>query len=248
MSMRIAIRGLTLCAICAVGLVACREVAAQQSSMFGGNSQGTQASSQLGAQSMLNTGSIANVKGGNGGGATGLGLTNSNQAGANGAAGQGQVGMAGNSGRFIGNNLAGQNGGANKNQANQGNRGMNNQRGNRNNQNQQPGMQNNQNSGANMKGKKSALRPQLRVAFNAAKRSPAALATSVDTRFQKLSRRAEFQKVEAAHVDGQVVLRGEVATPEARRLAGMIASLEPGVRSVKNEIVVKSAAPATESQ
>jgi hypothetical protein len=41
-------------------------------------------------------------------------------------------------------------------------------------------------------------------------------------------------------------LRGEVSSEDDSRMAAMMARLEPGIRSVKNELVVKAPAPESD--
>ena len=44
--------------------------------------------------------------------------------------------------------------------------------------------------------------------------------------------------VSVAVNDGKVTLRGQVNSEESRKLAGMLVALEPGVRSVQNDLTV----------
>ena len=62
----------------------------------------------------------------------------------------------------------------------------------------------------------------------------------MQTRLQSLSRRvSSLQGVSVQPgTDGQMVLTGQVATAEARRLAGNLVRMEPGVRRIKNELTV----------
>lgn len=130
---------------------------------------------------------------------------------------------------------------------NQGNtrRGAN--RGNANNQFQQ---QNFANQG-NMQGQTNQrqIRPQMQVAFNF-KRPPQQKTDQVLTRrfdnlnlrFQKLSERPAFKGLKLETDNGVVTLRGEVETEADSKLATNLVLLEPGVKSVENELTVTSAA------
>lgn len=62
----------------------------------------------------------------------------------------------------------------------------------------------------------------------------------------RLTRSKRIQRVSPIQValsDGTAILRGEVASQHDRALAEQLALLEPGVRSVRNELAVQSAAP-----
>jgi osmotically-inducible protein OsmY len=71
--------------------------------------------------------------------------------------------------------------------------------------------------------------------------------TTLTTRFSKLANKTQFQGVDI-EVDGnRVILRGEVASPQDSKLATILARLEPGVRTVQNELTVaEPPAPAIE--
>lgn len=218
------------------------------SPMFGptsiGGSTGTQGSRN--AQS----GAFGNAQGGQ----AGFGAPARGQAGA-------FVGGSDNTGRFVGQAQAGR---QQLNQSNlgggglrggqgggQGGRGQNANGGNGNNPNQ--------NSGGGGFGGSTAvapqrvIRPQMRVAFSAPSPLPAKTTATINNRFQKLavqiprgsanrglSNRMELKSVTVqAPVAGEVVLTGKVATEDARRLAAIMARLEPGVRTVRNDITVE---------
>lgn len=60
---------------------------------------------------------------------------------------------------------------------------------------------------------------------------------------QQVAARSEFmtsRNIQLAHEDGTVVLRGQVADERERRLAEGIVRLTPGVRSLRNELVVQA--------
>ena len=85
-----------------------------------------------------------------------------------------------------------------------------------------------------------ALQPQHRLAFD----FPAPLASDVTqqlrVRFRELAPRTALGDVQIDFGGGQARLRGTVSTPEARRLAEQLVRLEPGVRSIQNEITVRN--------
>jgi osmotically-inducible protein OsmY len=94
------------------------------------------------------------------------------------------------------------------------------------------------------------LRTSLRVGFESPHPAPSRVATILTDR---LARSTRIRVVGPVTVDVQqdtTILRGEVATPHDRILAEQLALLEPGVRRVKNELVVtgESTTPATTDQ
>lgn len=216
------------------------------SAMFGptsiGGASGTQGS--RGAQSnVFGNGQMGQM------GQNGAGMTANGQR-------TGFVGGSDNTGRFVGQAQAGR---QQNNQANlgglrggqAGGRGQNNNGGNANNPNQ------NANGGgfggSTAVAPQRVIRPQMKVAFTAPNPPTAKTTAAINNRFQKLaaqiprgspnrglSNRAELKGVEVqAPVAGEVVLTGTVATEDARKLAAIMARLEPGVRSVRNEITVE---------
>jgi hypothetical protein len=145
---------------------------------------------------------------------------------------QGLVGQANT--RFVGNQQAMQNQtGQNQfnNRQNTGNRGRG-----------QNANQNNNQAGANQNQR--TVRPQLIVAFDrpqgVAERSTLTLAQ----RFQKLSSRKAFEGITIEADGGKLTLRGEVDSAQTGKLAVTLARMEPGVKSVKNELTVREPAPA----
>lgn len=84
------------------------------------------------------------------------------------------------------------------------------------------------------------IRPIHRVAFTYSPRTIVKLNTSLKTQFVQLaSRNPRFQGLTLAlNSNREVVLRGTVKDAATRKLAAAMARLEPGVRTVKNEIVV----------
>lgn len=90
------------------------------------------------------------------------------------------------------------------------------------------------------------LRPVLRVSFPHATRTTATIRTNVQSHFSGvIALRPQFAGVNATVVGGgELVLRGTVASVDAKRLLGNLARLEPGVRTVRNELVVNSGGTA----
>jgi hypothetical protein len=98
----------------------------------------------------------------------------------------------------------------------------------------------NQNQGDNQPTR--TVRPRLVVAFSTPIASGSAMTARLSTRMQKIQK-AGFEGV-TVEVDGRTaILRGEVASEEARRMAKLIVKLEPGIRTVQNELVVVSPEP-----
>jgi osmotically-inducible protein OsmY len=132
-------------------------------------------------------------------------------------------------------NQQGMNGQRNGNNRNQGgNRGAN--RGN----NQQQQQFTNQGQGANSK---KSIRPQLRVAFDSPRPKADVTTKNLSVRLDNFSKRSGLNGVDVVVDAGKVTLRGQVDTEESRRLAGMLVGLEPGVRSVQNDLTVTSPPP-----
>jgi hypothetical protein len=82
------------------------------------------------------------------------------------------------------------------------------------------------------------VRPQQRIAFEYTPRPQSQVQASVATQFTRLQG-VQFQGV-AVSMDeaGEVTLTGNVPTEDARKLAAVLARIEPGVRSVSNNLVV----------
>jgi osmotically-inducible protein OsmY len=164
--------------------------------------------------------------------------------GAQGAAGGTAAGQAGRfvgqtNSRFVGMAAAGQQQpGQNQNRNNQ----------NRNTNRNQAQNQNQNQSGANTNNQR-AIRPRLTVNFEYPLPSVEKTTTALTTRFEKLSKRAAFKGVTIEADGSRVTLRGEVDSPETSRLAAALTRLEPGVRTVQNELTVtKAPAPETATE
>jgi osmotically-inducible protein OsmY len=98
----------------------------------------------------------------------------------------------------------------------------------------------NQNQGAgNQQQQQRVVRPQLVVAFNTPLPSAGTMSSRLSKRLDRL-KDSGYEGV-AIEVDGRkAILRGEVDSAEAKRMAAMLVKLEPGVRSVQNELTVKA--------
>lgn len=93
----------------------------------------------------------------------------------------------------------------------------------------------------------SMIRPTLRVGFSITRRAPADLNNSLGKRFNKLtSRLRQLSETRPAFAgvkfdvgdNGAVVLKGQVSSASAKRLAANIVAMESGVRRVTNELTV----------
>ena len=184
-------------------------------------------------------------------GGTGAALSPFGTPGAAGMGGQGGSGIAGalgtansgfigrNSGTFAGNSRVGQvgaaaGGGATRNFSRTGNSGAN-----------DPRNANFANGGKERT--TSQVRPRQRVAFDYNIKSAATVAANASTRLGRITlKNPSLKGVDVVVQDNQIVLRGKVKTPEQSRLAENLVRLEPGVRSVRNELEVEQPAAAVE--
>jgi len=66
------------------------------------------------------------------------------------------------------------------------------------------------------------------------------VAAQLEQRMTRVPLPARFENVRASVEAGEVVLRGEVATDADKRLMERLVNLEPGVDSVRNELIVQS--------
>ena len=87
------------------------------------------------------------------------------------------------------------------------------------------------------------FRPQQRIAFAYSKPSTAKVSTTITRRFTRMStRRPEFAAIKFELDDaGIVTLRGVVDSESAKRLAASMTRLQPGVRTVRNELTIEEA-------
>ena len=183
--------------------------------------------------------------GGGGGLGGGLGGGMGGQTGANGMNGMNNQNGQGFLGRntngqqqFLGRNTQaqGQNGmlnqmGGNNNRRAGGNRGGNGQN-NFNNQQQQQGL--GVGGGAAKQGPQ--IRPRQKIAFEHTPPHLPTVTTGLETRLNKMKALKSPNIKLSNEPSGVLVLKGEVASQSAAKLAENIARLEPGVRSVKNEL------------
>lgn len=201
------------------------------SSSGGSGSSGSGGSGSSGGRSGSSTtsgGGGARVSGGgssNGGGAT---IT------------QQQGGfIGGNSGEnFIGGNLNGQNGGGQQG----GNRRTGGGGGSR---QLDQGMMNQLNggNGGGTASTKPTIRPRLKTAFTYPQTNVGNVVSSNRIRFEKLTVR--YPQLNQVQIDsaenGRIILTGTVDSPETAKLAENLMRLEPGVRSIDNQLAVGTA-------
>lgn len=147
----------------------------------------------------------------------------------------GATGASGFTGRtntgFAGNAQAGQGGG---NMGGGGNRNFN--------LNGNSNSQRNNNFGNNAANEKrtSAIRPRQRVAFEFNAKTPATVVAKMSGHFTKIGvKNPELKDVQVRADGGHIVLTGKVKTSDQAKLAENLLRLEPGVRSIKNELQVE---------
>lgn len=85
-----------------------------------------------------------------------------------------------------------------------------------------------------------SFRPQMRIAFTASPLPLSNVQTSMGDSFDRIKERDEkLRGVQfEVNADRSVTLRGQVESAGAKKLVAFLAMLEPGVRSVKNELTV----------
>lgn len=142
------------------------------------------------------------------------------------------VGRSDNTGRMVGQRLAGQNSNVNMGNLLQGLQGLGRNGGFENGEQTQP---------------KLSIRPTLRVGFDVPRSlSPTISTQRMATRLPKIAaRRPELSGMTLATDNaGRTVLRGTVPNQDARELAAALVRLEPGVGEVVNELAVSPGVPA----
>jgi hypothetical protein len=232
----------------AVSVLAVQQASAQSQSLFGNRGPIGQRNAQnsggaTGGGAAAGSGMFSRGTQGGAGGGTRPGAAQAPAVGNVTGFSGGFVGTGDNLGRFIGSQQAGQQGiqGGGQNRLNIGNR--NRAGGGANDRlNQNGGFGQNQFGNQAGNRPRTTVRAAQRVAFEYPQPVPAEVRTSLQTQFRQLSdRRPQLAGISIA-LDGgdQAVLRGEVATEDARKLAEAVARLEPGVRTVKNEITVRT--------
>lgn len=85
-----------------------------------------------------------------------------------------------------------------------------------------------------------SVRTSISTGFRYARPALAQVSSALTDRLAKSSRIGRLSSLEAAWEGETVVLRGAVETEHDRALAEQLARLEPGVRQVRNELVVGS--------
>ena len=231
---------------------------AQSSSLFGGRgvqSSGTMSNGVSGSGSGGSNSSGSNAYG-NSGSLTGF--TGQSVSSASGFASGAQAGgaLAGQSkGTFAGNrnaaNAATQNGQMNQNGATAGRGGAAGGRGgasslggmSRSGGQRNRGNTNGGGGGGNSSPQSIAIRPMQRIAFDYVPRNLGNVETSLGSQVAAMSAQGKLMGNVAVRAgeDGTVILSGQVGSESERRKAELAAKLEPGVRSVVNELTVAPA-------
>lgn len=85
------------------------------------------------------------------------------------------------------------------------------------------------------------VRPRLQIAFDHTPVAVTAVQTNLNAEFRRLqTSRPELQNVQIQMGGNrEVVLRGRVGSENDKKLAAMLARMEPGVRTVKNELTIE---------
>jgi hypothetical protein len=88
------------------------------------------------------------------------------------------------------------------------------------------------------------IRPRQRIAFTFPKLKTAAIQVTLKERIDKLSNQGFSVGGVKWTLDeeGLVILRGEVDSERTRKLTALMVRLEPGVRTVQNELTVENGA------
>lgn len=95
-----------------------------------------------------------------------------------------------------------------------------------------------QNQNQNNQQQQRTVRPQLVVAFNPPLPTSTVMNSNVSTRLKKISKFG-YEGV-TVEIDGRhAIIRGQVDSPEAKRMAQMLVKLEPGIKTVQNDLTVK---------
>ncbi len=102
--------------------------------------------------------------------------------------------------------------------------------------------QRNNNFGNNAANEKrtSAIRPRQRVAFDFNAKTPSTVVTTMSGHFTKIGvKNPALKDIQVRAEGGLIVLTGKVKTSDQAKLAENLLRLEPGVRSIKNELQVE---------
>jgi hypothetical protein len=91
-------------------------------------------------------------------------------------------------------------------------------------------------------GQRKPIVPRHRIAFAYPAREKSAIGEHLRTQLAKLAvRNPAFATIEVqVEADGQVRLQGRVPADDTRKLAALLVGFEPGVRGVRNELVVEA--------
>lgn len=92
--------------------------------------------------------------------------------------------------------------------------------------------------GGNAQGRK-PIRASVRPEIEMSARGAADLSARTTSRFTNLPAAQKFPNVNASYENGSVVLRGSVATEKDKKMMERLMKLEPGVDSVRNELLVQ---------
>lgn len=92
--------------------------------------------------------------------------------------------------------------------------------------------------GGNAQGRKS-IRASVRPEIEMSAKGAADLSARTTSRFSNLPAAQKFPNVNASYENGSVVLRGSVATEKDKKMMERLMKLEPGVDSVRNELLVQ---------
>ena len=152
---------------------------------------------------------------------------------------QGLVGRSDNSGRLVGSNQGGAQGNAFNAGQGMNARGGNTRRPSGATADQSPNQLNSQNQAPGGARATKTVKPQHRVAFSYPAPSAPQFSQNLTVRFQKIASKLPVKGMQVEFDAGQVTLRGEVDSAETGRLAEQFARLEPGVRTVRNEFVIR---------
>lgn len=98
------------------------------------------------------------------------------------------------------------------------------------------------NNGDNRQGNRVQLRIPMRVGFTTKSLATTRVSAAFQTRLTKLPALQGIGQVQVSLEGDTVVLRGQVATEADRKLVADLASLEPGIAVVRNELAVDPAA------
>ncbi|MEX2288428.1 MAG: BON domain-containing protein [Planctomycetaceae bacterium] len=249
--------GFSLAMASAVVLATCGVSSAQSNSLFSNGSnigrQSASGSMNSGGQSTGRSGSSSSLFNPTDFSLNLGGQSRTSNAGRNGSSlvGDGFIGRTDDTSDFIGRRSTAGGRNATGNQTGNARRGANNsgqrrigntqnrQRQNNQNANNQTNLANNGRQQVNRTLPKRMITRHV-VDFDAPAVSGSAIETKLDTRFQgAISKRINAKDLKfEVDPDGVLVMRGEVETPQDKDLAARIASMEPGVRGVRNELVV----------